>query len=208
MKTAPTEIELKLRLPSQYVTTIKELPLLRNYSIAEPAEHDIFSIYFDTPDFRLRRHHIALRTRKIGAQWFQTIKSNGIVQNGLHQHYEWEYPIATNTPELDQIPDQDLIAFFSDQKCRDTLQPVFATDFHRTTYLLEPLENFRLEFCVDTGKITACDKIELICEVELELKMGKSQQLMQFYQMLQEHCPFELVPENKSKALRGFMLLE
>ncbi len=204
----PTEIELKLRLPPQCVTTIKELPLLRNCSIAEPAEHDILSIYFDTPDFRLRRHHIALRTRKIGTRWLQTIKSNGIVQDGLHQHREWEYPIITNTPEFDQIPDQDLMIFFSDQKLKDTLQPVFTTDFHRTTYLLEPFENFRLEFCVDTGKITARNKTELICEVELELKTGKSQQLIQFYKILQEYCPFELIPENRSKAMRGFTLLE
>ncbi|MCW5619267.1 MAG: CYTH domain-containing protein [Nitrosomonas sp.] len=202
-----TEIELKLRLPPQYVTTIKELPLLRNYSITKPAEQDIFSIYFDTPDFILRKHRIALRTRRIGTQWLQTIKNNGIVQDGLHQNYEWEYPIITNIPEFDKIPDPDLMIFFSDNKLRNSLQSIFTTDFHRTTYLLEPFEGFRLEFCIDTGKITANSKTELICEVELELKTGKNEQLIEFYKMLQAHCSFELTPENRSKAMRGFTLL-
>lgn len=203
----PTEIELKLRFPPQFITAIKELPLLKDFSIAAPAEQDIFSIYFDTPDFILRKHRIALRTRKIGDQWLQTIKSNGTVQDGLHQHHEWEFPITADKPEFDQIQDQDLKIFFSDKKLRDSLRPVFTTDFHRTIYLIEPFEKVRLEFCLDTGKIIANNKTALICEVELELKTGNSQQLMEFSRLLQECCPFQLIPENSSKAVRGFDLL-
>lgn len=203
----PTEIELKLRFSPQFITTIRELPLLKDFSITAPTEQDIFSIYFDTPDFILRNHRIALRTRKIGDQWLQTIKSNGTAQIGLHRHQEWEFPIATEKPELDQIRDQDLKIFFSDKKLRDSLQPVFTTDFHRTTYLLKPSEKFKLEFCLDTGKIIASNRTALICEVELELKAGNSQQLMEFGRMLQSLCPFQLIPENASKAMRGFDLL-
>ncbi|MCP5246696.1 MAG: CYTH domain-containing protein [Burkholderiales bacterium] len=206
--TVPTEIELKLRFPLQYTTTIKELSLLKDFSIATPLEQDILSIYFDTPDLILRNHRIALRTRKIGDQWLQTIKSNGTAQSGLHRHHEWEFPITTEKPELDLIQDQDLKIFFSDKKLRDSLQPVFTTDFHRTTYLLEPSEKFRLEFCLDTGRIIANNKTALICELELELKAGNSQQLMEFGRMLQKHCPFKLIPENTSKAMRGFDLLD
>ena len=53
----------------------------------------------------------------------------------------------------------------------------------------------------------ANNKTTLICEIELELKAGSSQQLMEFGLMLQEYCPFELIPENTSKAMRGFDLL-
>lgn len=203
----PTEIELKLRFSPQFIVAIKELPLLKDFSIAAPAEQDIFSIYFDTPDFILRSHRIALRTRKIGDQWLQTIKSNGTAQIGLHRHQEWEFPITTEKPEFDQIRDQDLKIFFFDKKLRDSLQPVFTTDFHRTTYLLEPSEKFKLEFCLDAGKIIANNRTALICEVELELKAGNSQQLMEFGRMLQALCPFQLIPENASKAMRGFDLL-
>ena len=203
----PTEIELKLRFSPQFITTITELPLLKDFSIAAPVEQDIFSIYFDTPDFILRKHRIALRTRKIGNQWLQTIKSNDTVLDGLHQHHEWEFPITADKPEFDQIQDQDLKIFFSDKKLRGSLQPVFTTDFHRTTYLLEPFEKFRLEFCLDTGKIIANDKTALICEVELELKTGNSQQLMEFSRLLQKCCHFQFIPENSSKAARGFDLL-
>lgn len=203
----PTEIELKLRFSPQFIAAIKELPLLKDFSIVTPAEQDIFSVYFDTPDFILRNHRIALRTRKIGDQWLQTIKSKGTTQNGLHHHHEWEFPITTEKPEFDQIQDQDLMIFFSEKKLRDSLQPVFVTDFHRTTYLLEPSEKFRLEFCLDTGKIMANNKTTLICEIELELKAGSSQQLMEFGRVLQACCPFELIPENTSKAMRGFDLL-
>lgn len=202
-----TEIELKLSFPAQHAATIKQLALLKRCCSTQPIEQTILSIYYDTRDFALGRQRIALRTRKIGDQWLQTIKSGSSVHDGLHQQNEWEYPIRANALELDAIPDAQLMAVFADPQFRAALKPIFTTDFHRTTYLLEPLEGFKLEFCLDIGKIIAHDKTEPICEVELELKAGNSEQLIEFAHTLQTSCPFTFTPENRNKAARGYALL-
>ena len=202
-----TEIELKLSFLPQHASTIKQLALLKRYSRTQPTEQAILSIYYDTPDFALSRQRIALRTRKIGDQWLQTIKSGGSVHDGLHQQREWEHPIRSNDLELDTIPDAQLKQLFADRQFRAALKPIFTTNFHRTTYLLEPLEGLKLEFCLDIGKIIANDRTEPICEVELELKAGNSEQLIEFSHTLQANCPFTFTPENRNKAARGYALL-
>ncbi len=202
-----TEIELKFRLEPKYVPNVKQLPLLKIFSIAGSITQNLYSIYYDTPELALSKHRIALRTRKTGDKWLQTIKSGGSIQAGLHQHHEWEYPITGEKPDFLHIPDPSIKAFFTDESIRRSLQPIFVTDFQRTTYLLEPANNFKLEFCLDEGKIIAGQRTHPICEIELELKSGKTLQLLRFSEKLQEHCLFPLTPENKNKAMRGYALV-
>ena len=148
------ETELKFRFPPHCANQIKALPLLKALSIVEPTCNNLYSVYYDTPDCTLKKNRIALRTRKIDSCWIQTIKSGGTIHNGLHQHNEWEYPITDDQPDFSQLVDDNIRRFFSDYKLRESLRPVFVTDFYRTLYLLEPEENFKLEFCIDKGNIT------------------------------------------------------
>ena len=175
--------------------------------LKKPIKQKLFSIYFDSPVFILRQHRVSLRTRKTGDQWSQTIKSGGTVHTGLHQHNEWEYFITDKNLDFSQIVDQNLKKFFADTTLRQSLRPIFETDFYRTTYLLEPSEGFKLEFCLDEGNIIANGRTEPICEIELELKSGDASQLLQFSEILQKNCLFPLIPENTNKAVRGYALL-
>jgi len=208
----PTETELKLRFPPQFCTQIEQLTLLKTFSIAEPIHKNLYSIYYDTPDYILKKNRIALRVRKIDANWIQTIKSGGTIHDGLHQHHEWEQLIAENAPDLTQLTDEYLKGFFSDRNLLESLYPIFITDFYRTLYLLEPAKNFRLEFCIDVGQITAQKQnqplSEQISEIELELKSGETSQLLQFSKTLQQNISFPLIPENTNKAMRGYALLK
>lgn len=202
-----TEVELKLSFPPQFTGYLKELNLLKDFSIAEPVNQYLHSTYYDTPDFRLGKQRIALRTRKVTNQWIQTIKSGGTVHDGLHQHHEFECALNDDKPDLDRIPEKQLKDFFSNKQLRNKLQPIFSTVFHRTIYLLEPQEHFKLECCIDDGVITANQKTEIISEIELELKSGDKSQLIEFSRLLQAQCPFDLIPENENKAKRGYALL-
>ncbi|MDR4516757.1 MAG: CYTH domain-containing protein [Nitrosomonas sp.] len=202
-----TEVELKLRFSPQFSASIKQLQLLKDFSISKPVSQKLYSIYFDSSDFILQKQRIALRVRKAGGLWIQTIKSGGTIQDGLHQHNEWEYPIADDNPDFSQIPDQGIKNFFADRRLRRSLRPIFITDFNRITHLLEPEQGFRLEFCIDEGKIVANQRILPICEIELELKSGNTAQLFQFAEMLQRSCAFPLTRENTNKAMRGYALL-
>lgn len=201
------EIELKLRFPAEYVAHIKQLSLLTAFSIAAPISQRLRSTYYDTPERVLGKNRIAFRIRQIGDHWVQTIKSGGTIAGGLHQHHECECPIAENQPDFEKIADQRLKQYFSDKHLRASLKPIFITDFHRTTYLLEPSKDFRLEFCLDEGRIIADKKSVPINEIELELKSGETDQLLQFSEMLQAHCSFPLTPENMNKAKKGYALL-
>ncbi|HBV20384.1 MAG TPA: CYTH domain-containing protein [Nitrosomonas sp.] len=203
----PTEVELKLRFSSQYAGYIKQLQLLKDYEIKTPVKQKLHSVYYDSPDFILRQHRIGLRIRKSGNQWIQTIKNSGTIHAGLHQHNEWEHSVIHENPDFSQITDQDLKKFFVDKALRASLRPIFVTDFHRTTYLLEPAKEFKLEFCIDEGSITANQLTQPICEIELELKSGDTSQLRLFYAALQKNCPFPLILENTNKAMRGYALL-
>ena len=207
----PKEIEFKLFFPQQFITQIKQLPLLKTFSITNPVQQNLYSIYYDTPDFILKKERIALRLRRTGERWTQTIKSGGAIHDGLHQHHEFEYPIPDGRLDFSQLSDQKLRYFFSDQKIRQSLQPIFATDFDRSVYLLEPTKGFKLEFCIDEGHIITkqlnADIAEPICELELELKSGNITQLLQFSETLQRDCPCQLIPENRNKAMRGYALL-
>ncbi len=208
----PIETELKFRFPPQCANQIKALPLLKALSIVEPACNHLYSVYYDTPDFTLKKSRIALRTRMNGTHWIQTIKSGGTIQNGLHQHNEWEHIITDNQPDFSRLTDDHIKHFFSDHRLRESLQPIFITDFYRTLYLLEPTKNFKLEYCIDEGNITIPPnpqtQPESICEIELELISGQTSQLLDFSEVLKKECPCPLVPENKNKAMRGYALLK
>jgi len=203
----PTEIELKFYCPPEFLESFKQLPILKEFGIAQPVELNLYSTYYDTPQCTLAQNRIGLRIRKANDHWIQTIKSGGHVQDGLHQHSEYEYTLSENQLDYVHIPNH-LKPLFSDTQFRNALKPVFTTEFNRTIYLLEPQKNFQLECCLDNGVITANGKTDKISEIELELKSGEKKQLVEFSELLQKHCPVDLIPENASKASRGYALLK
>jgi len=80
---ATPEIELKLLVPPDAVRRLAAHRLLRGRT--RPARRRLYSIYYDTPALDLWRQGIALRVRREGRRWLQTVKSGGGVQGGLYQ---------------------------------------------------------------------------------------------------------------------------
>ena len=202
----PTEIELKLRLPPQFISELKSLPLLQSHNVCEPTTQKLHTIYYDTPDLALKKKCIALRLRKINSKWMQTIKGGGNVSEGLHQRQEWEQPVLSNQPDFSKITDPALLELFADENLRQQLQPIFVTDFTRITFHLLFMQNCNIECCIDQGEIIAGQRTHPICEVELELKSGTPSQLLEFAELLKSKCSFPLIRENINKAMRGYAL--
>ena len=200
----PTETELKLRLPADCVARLQRNPLLKSSSISRPVTQKLYSVYYDTPNFDLKRHGIALRMRRSGRSWVQTIKGGGSVAAGLHQRDEWEAPVLKSQPDFTKITDPALIKLLAAADLRERLQPVFTTEFTRSIRMLRLAGGGEAEFCLDRGQVIAGDASVPLCEIELELKSGSPGQLFQLALELLHSVPLRL--ENASKAERGYLL--
>ncbi len=199
---AAAEIELKLLVPPRAVRRLAAHRLLRGQE--RPAKHRLYSIYFDTPAHDLRRQGIALRLRREGRRWVQTVKGGGTAQGGLHQRAEVEMEVGGPALDLSQIANAGLAEAFSSASLHGKLKPVLITDFTRSVRVLTPDPGTRIEACIDRGVIRSGKRFEPLAEVELELKSGSPQQLYSLALNLAKDLPLSL--ENRSKAERGYAL--
>jgi len=194
------EIELKLALPKAALPALRRHPLLQQGEKLGNAV-TLVNTYYDTPDLSLRDRKIAVRTRKQGRRWLQTVKCAAISQAGLSSRPEWEqdflgafdFSAITDAPTAREL-----------EAAADTLVPVFTTNFRRETYRLTPAEGIEVLLMLDNGRIEANERSEPICEAELELVSGKADDLYQLACELAGAIP--LMPADRSKAERGYRL--
>lgn len=200
----PAEIELKLAISPQDVPKLARIPLLKSSSRGSVSTSHVFSIYYDTPDFELRDQRVALRLRRVGARWMQTLKTAGRVEAGLHEREEIETPVPAQILNYPVLAESGVAGVLADPKLPYRLRPVFVTDFRRTTRHLHPAAGTEIEVSVDRGTISAGAAQLPVSEIELELKSGAPDQLLQFALGLLERVPLRL--EAASKAQRGYAL--
>ena len=201
-----TEIELKLSLAPDDCTHLLQLPLFESLSTLHTEAHELYTIYYDTPQLDLKHQRIALRLRRINGHWLQSIKGKGKISSGLHQQREWEAEVNSEKPDYSKITDPDLIKLFSNLYLRQQMRSIFVTEFTRHMRLLQLEDGNKIEFCLDQGTVTANHSSTPICEIELELKSGNANTLFQFALTLQSVLPFPLKLENINKSERGYTL--
>jgi len=198
-----TEIELKMRVPLDSVNRLQRNRLIRSLSISPAVTQKLYTVYYDTENHDLRHSEIALRLRREGNRWVQTIKGRGGATAGLHQRYEWEVPVMNARPNFTKISDPDLISLLNGVILPEKLQPVFTSEFNRTKRMLQ-LTDGEVEFCLDRGRIAAGEASLSFAEIELELKSGSVLSLFQLALDLLAIVPLRV--ENRSKAERGYAL--
>jgi len=198
------EVELKLLIAPDDASRLRRFTLPEGWLHGAPTRKNLLSLYFDTPDFSLRRQGIALRVRRDGRRWIQTVKGGGSVQAGLHSRFELETPVAHDHPDFTKIDDPALNVLFAALEVRDRLETAFVTEFRRTVWLLESPDGDQVEMALDQGEIRAGDASTPISEVELELKSGNPAALYEAALALTGRVSLHL--ENASKAERGYGL--
>jgi inorganic triphosphatase YgiF len=198
------EIELKLALFPGDVERLLRLPLVKQSSRGRPRPHALHSVYYDTSAHHLRRDGVALRLRCDGSRWTQTLKTAGASQGGLHVRQELETPVSAQLLNYQVLAQSGVSPVFDDPELRAELRPIFVTDFRRIVRHLETTPGTRIELCADTGTIAAGPYSAPINEVELELKQGSADALVDFALRLSDQVPFRLEPA--SKAERGYAL--
>ncbi|HUW76083.1 MAG TPA: CHAD domain-containing protein [Gallionella sp.] len=197
------ETELKLRIAPGQIARLKRHVLLKKYQVARPVVRRLQNIYYDTPKLELHQSGMALRLRHAGRQWLQTLKGGGSAQAGLHQRNEWEVPVNRAALDFSATPGVEWDEHLR-PSLRKKLQPVFVTDFSRSSRMLE-FHGAQIELCLDQGEVRIGQRSTPICELELELKSGEPRQLFELALAILEIVPFEL--ELVSKAEQGYRLL-
>lgn len=203
------EIELKLALATEDTQRFLRHPLLRQAATHTLATLD--NIYYDTPDLALQRRGIALRLRRQGRQWLQTVKLAGTVAAGLASRPEWETPYAGQF-DFSAIDDEKFRAWLQRPRLLARLAPVFRTQFRRRTWRFamphagNDGSDGAVLLTLDRGHIRAGEREEAICEIELELAGAPTSAIFDLALPLAERIP--LAPLTRSKAERGYRLFQ
>lgn len=164
------EIELKFQVPEAQRAAVR-----RAVGTSTAVSVHLQALYFDTPDRRLAQADMALRLRKEGPRWVQTLKGRG---DGLMQRLEHEVvlPRSRGVPALDpglhaHTPAGALLARVLGPDA-SALSVVFSTDIRRTQRLVRMAGGTQIELALDEGVIEAGGARLPVCELEFELLRG------------------------------------
>src|SRR5688572_21017695 len=133
----PNETELKLQLPptlhdvDSHQLLIRLKPNLR----ARGVKKILRNVYFDTAERDLAKRGMALRVREIGRKRIQTLKVPNGGALGLQSYRELEAELPNDMPSLAKISDRTLARELR-EGVWPRLQPVFFTNFERTSWTL------------------------------------------------------------------------
>jgi len=192
-----TEIELKFQVPAA-----RRAALGKAVATATARRISLRASYFDTADRRLGRAGLALRVRKEGRRWVQTLKGAG---DGIWQRLEHEVPLRVAPgvmpladPALhDGTPAGDALR----QALGDgELQAIYGTEVTRTQRLLRA-PGCVVELALDQGALTAGERRWPLCELEFELKAGDAAALVALAARWVQR--FGLTLDVRTKAERG-----
>lgn len=205
------EVELKLRVPPVALTPLRG----RLAQFGGGRTHRVDTQYFDTTDQRLASIGAAVRLRRIGARWVQTLKMADR-DAALSTRGEWEVPARPNRISWARFPLEvrRKVLFLLRLARLPRLEPRFRTRFMRTTWGAT-LEGADVEIALDVGEIVAGSgrnrRAEGLCELELELKVGDADVLPRLARtIVRPHgaAGLPLLPQPLSKAVRGRRLAQ
>lgn len=195
------EIELKLRVQPADVPPLRAA--LTRLAGGVRARHGMLtSLYFDTPQLGLLQAGVALRVRRVGRRWVQTLKGGGVVHGGLHVREEQEGPVARPLPDVRRLGSVPGVSWTD---VAPQLVQVFGTEFRRSVWNLS-YQGGAIEAALDRGIVHCGERREDILELELELKAGPPAVLHALALELAAIVP--LAPDPVSKAERGYRLYQ
>lgn len=202
------EIELKLLIEKNDIKALKNHEVIKKYASQAPVIQQQEAIYFDSPDFHLKNSNLSLRVRKSSNEWTQTLKAGRLV-SGLYERYEWEN--AVPSPALDLYALRNTIdkkgpwrEMFASPKTAAELAPIFTTNIQRTRWDLQTTDGAHIELVLDQGTVEGAGTSHPICEIELELKSGNKEQLINIALALLKDIPMR--PGYETKSAHGYQL--
>jgi inorganic triphosphatase YgiF len=203
-----TEIELRFQIPESQWPAVRRWVAGTGKSVA--TEERLQASYFDTPERDLAHAGFALRLRREGEVWVQTLK--GAAPDGMTR-LEHNVPLGADIPQLDVTRHADHPAGQALQALLATLpegalQALFRTDITRLTRPLRTPHG-TVELALDHGALLAGEGDSLrstpVAELEIELKSGEARAVLETARQWAIER-FGLSLELRTKALRGDLL--
>jgi len=199
------EIELKLELDEAQEKRLRTAPALKLLGEGRPRTETLHSIYYDTESQDLRRAGIALRLRKAGRRWTQTVKQAARpMRQGLSEPKEDECAVPGSGLRSERIADDDLRERVIEAE-RIGLRPLVETRFRRTRRNLRTPGGGLVEFAIDVGEVAGGGRAAPLIEAELELKEGRTSELYELAARLLDRGPVRF--SNVSKSERALRLM-
>ncbi|HBX57891.1 inorganic triphosphatase [Pseudomonas sp. UBA2684] len=202
------ETEIKLRVSRDTLAALREHPLLKKRNKSGWEQRELFNQYFDTPQRDLAQAKVALRLRRDADQFIQTLKTRGHSVAGLSERNEWDWFLDKAKLDLKKLDDSCWPAALAELD-KKQLKPIFTTDFVRQRAEIawgRGKSKVVIEAALDLGKVLAGDQEEEICELELELRQGEPEALLELASELA--ADLALMPCDISKAERGYRLFD
>ena len=202
------ETELKLRASRETLAALREHPLLKKRNKSGWQTRELLNQYFDTPARDLSAARVALRLRRDGEVIIQTLKCRGQSVAGLSERNEYEWQLDKVKLDLKKLDDSCWPEQLAELD-KKTIKPLFTTDFIREYAEIawgRGKAKVVIEAAIDQGFVVAGKRKEAICELELELREGAPEALLELAAELS--ASLALMPCDISKAERGYRLLE
>lgn len=199
-----TEVELKIDMMPADEARLRRHPALGRLRTVPRRTVTLVSVYYDTPGHALACAGIALRLRKVGRSWVQTIKSGDDCRAGLFARSEIETPAPGGRLALEGPDPEGMNERIREIRNGAALSPVFETRVRRIIEHLRLPDDSEIELALDRGEIVAGARKSAIHEAELELVSGEVAALYDLARMLFPGGPVRF--SSDSKARRGFAL--
>lgn len=199
-----TEIELKFQVPPARRAAVAAAVAGR----AAPVVQRLQAAYFDTASRDLARDGIALRLRREGSRWVQTLKAGSGDPLRRHEHNVVRPGRGATPPPLepklhDGTPAGERLRALCAGQPGAELHCQYRTDVRRGLRVLRT-RGAVLELAFDRGAIVAGGRSLPLCELEIELQRGSPAALLAAARgWVQRHG---LWLDTRSKAERGTLL--
>jgi inorganic triphosphatase YgiF len=195
------EIELKFDLAPEAHAAFRRLPALAG---AKARTSHVVTTYFDTPRFDLRDRQMALRLRRVGRRWAQTLKAGtprdapGRLAAGCtcgrsgSSTCRARRSTSRSSPARPSPPSP---------RSRRTWPSSSTVDMQRTTWQVEVSPGNLVEVALDRGEVRHGVRVEPISEVEIESLAGDALAVFELAERLSagEDAPL-LAPEHRHEG--------
>jgi triphosphatase len=196
------ELELKYLIDDADIRRLRAwLRAEMNGAVLKPRQ--LRSIYFDTDGQLLRENGIALRVRRDGRRWLQTVKAGDGAHSGVQSLTEIETPAPGGRIDLGTI-EGALGERLREMVNGSELIAVSETSIRRNAATLTTSEGCKIELALDIGEIRANGAAAPFSELEIELIEGNAAGLFDFARRLLSDIP--LRPSRLAKSARAQVL--